>query len=113
MSCCLASVFVLYYPHYISKGGITVVSEREPQISSLPSLAHGSWWVSFCRWLRRVLGFVWGTLLVGIVIGTFANLNTTTTDTPLAKLFIVHLALTVVQFRPPGRADTAFLAGQW
>jgi DNA polymerase III delta prime subunit len=41
-----------------------------------------------------VLGFVWGTLIVGIVITTIANLNTTTTDTPIAKLFIVHLALT-------------------
>src|SRR5260370_42689590 len=50
--------------------------------------------MSFFRWLRRVLGFVWGTLFAGIVIATIANLNTTTTDTPLAQLFIVHLALT-------------------
>jgi len=41
-----------------------------------------------------VLSFVWGTLIVGIVIGTIANLNTTTTEIPPAKLFIVHLALT-------------------
>src|SRR5438552_633639 len=48
--------------------------------------------VRVCRSLWRGLAFVWGTLIVGILIGTIANLNTTTTDTPLAKLFIVHLA---------------------
>jgi hypothetical protein len=37
---------------------------------------------------------VWGTLLVGILVATIANLNTTTTDTPLAKLFIVHVVQT-------------------
>lgn len=52
------------------------------------------WRVRACRWLWRGLCFVWGTLIVGIVIGTIANLNTTTTDTPLTKLYIVHLAQT-------------------
>jgi NACHT domain len=52
------------------------------------------WWIRVCRWLWHELGFVWGTLIVGIIIATIANLNTTTTDTPLAKLFIVHLAQT-------------------
>jgi MFS family permease len=80
--------------HYVSKDGIAVVSEREPQNSSFPGQTHKSWWVSFCRRLWRALGFVWSTLVVGIVIATIANLNTTTTDTPLAKLFIVHLAQT-------------------
>ncbi len=52
------------------------------------------WRVRVCRWLWRVLRFVWGTLLVGIVIATIANFNTTATDTPLAKLYLVHLAQT-------------------
>ena len=42
----------------------------------------------------RRFGFVWGTLIVGIVIATIANLNTTTTDIPLTKLFIIHLVQT-------------------
>jgi NACHT domain len=68
------------------------VSEQEasPRTPSAP--LH--WRVRICRWLWRVLGFVWGTLLVGIVIGTIANLNTTAAGTPLSTLFIIHLALT-------------------
>ena len=64
--------------------------EASPRAPSAP--LH--WRVRVCRWLWRVLGFVWGTLTVGIIIATIANLNTTTTDTPIAKLFIVHLVLT-------------------
>jgi len=64
--------------------------EASPRIPSAPI----QWRVRVWRWLWRALGFVWGTLIVGIVIGTIANLNTTTTSTPLANLFIVHLALT-------------------
>jgi hypothetical protein len=67
------------------------VSEHEtsPRVSVAP--LH--WWVCSYRWLWRGLHFVWGTLIVGIVIGTIANLNTSTTDTLLSQLFIVHLAL--------------------
>jgi hypothetical protein len=54
----------------------------------------GPSWMRLCRWLWRVLLFVWGILVVNILVGTIANLNTTTTDKPLSKLFIVHLALT-------------------
>jgi len=61
--------------------------EASPRTPSAP--LH--WRVKACRWLLGALGFVWGTLIVGIVIATIANLNTTTTDTPLAKLYIVHL----------------------
>jgi len=32
--------------------------------------------------------------IAGITIGTIANINTTTTETPPSKLFIIHLALT-------------------
>lgn len=64
--------------------------EASPGISSVP--LH--WRVRVCRWLWRALGFVWGTLIVGIVITTIANLSTTTTDTPLAKLYIIHLGQT-------------------
>jgi hypothetical protein len=72
------------------------MSEQEAfhKTPSTASSAPLHWRVRVCRWLWRVLGFVWGTLIVGIIIGTIANLNTTTTETPLAKLFIVHLALT-------------------
>lgn len=52
------------------------------------------WRVRFCRQLWGVLLYVWGTIIVGIAVGTISNLNITTTDTPLTKLFIVHLALT-------------------
>ncbi len=64
--------------------------EASPRAPSAP--LH--WRVRACRWLWRGLCFVWGTLIVGIVIGTIANLNTTTTDIPLTKLYIVHLAQT-------------------
>jgi hypothetical protein len=66
------------------------VSEQEasPRVPSAPL----NWRVRVCRQLWRVLRFVWGTLIAGIVIATIANFNTTTTDTPLAKLYIVHLA---------------------
>ena len=51
------------------------------------------WRVRFCRRLWSVLRFVWVVLITGIIIGTIANLNTTTTDTPLSKLNIIHLLL--------------------
>ena len=64
--------------------------EASPGISSAP--LH--WWVRVCRLLWRVLRFVWGTLILGIVIATIATIATTTTETPFAKLYIVHLAQT-------------------
>lgn len=68
------------------------MSEQEAS-SRVPS-APLHWRVKTCRWLLRVLLFVWGTVFVNIFTGTIANLNTTTTDTPLAQLFIIHLLLT-------------------
>src|SRR2546427_5411726 len=62
--------------------------------SSQGSSASIPWWVRVCRTLWRVLLYVWGTLIVGIVIGTIANINTTTTEVQPSKLFIIHLALT-------------------
>lgn len=76
---------------YLRHGG-NVVSEQEPS-SKVPSeLIY--WWVQLCRRLWHVLRWVWGTLIAGIVITAIANLSTTTIDTPLAKFYIVHLALT-------------------
>ena len=66
------------------------MSEREAS-SGVPS-APPHWRVRACRWLLRALLFVWGTLVVNTFTGTIANLNTTTTDTPLAKLYIIRLA---------------------
>ena len=40
-----------------------------------------------------ILRFVWVVFITGIIIGTIANLNTTTTDTPLSQLNIIHLLL--------------------
>ncbi len=68
--------------------------EASPGAPSPALSAPLHWRVRVCRRILRVLSFVWGTLIVGIVIGTIANLNTTTTEIPPAKLFIVHLALT-------------------
>jgi len=62
-----------------------------------PSSTHEvsqPWKVRFYRQLWRVLLYVWGTIIVGITVGTISNLNITSTDTPLTKLFILHLALT-------------------
>lgn len=63
-----------------------------------------SWRVRVCHTGWKVLLFVWGTLIVGIAVGTVANLNTTTigqtgeTGTSLtdilAKLFITQLIRT-------------------
>jgi hypothetical protein len=65
------------------------VSEHEasPSVPSTPF----HWRVRTCGWLWRGLHWAWGTLIVDMVVGTVANFNTTTTDTPLAKLYIVHL----------------------
>ncbi len=56
--------------------------------------AQSSRLVRFCLGLWRILLYIWGTLIVGIVVSTIANYNTTTTDTPLSKLYLVHDALT-------------------
>jgi hypothetical protein len=53
-----------------------------------------SWRIRVCHASLKLLLFVWGTLIVDIAVGTISNLNTTTTDTPLSKLFIIHLLLT-------------------
>jgi GTPase SAR1 family protein len=74
----------------LSSGNVVSTQETSPGASS----ASLHWRVKVCRWLWRVLGFVWGTLIVGIVITTIANLNTTTSGTPFAKLYLVHLAQT-------------------
>lgn len=60
--------------------------------SRIPS-APLHWRVRACRWLLRVLIAVWGAV-GAILIATIANFNTTTTDTPFAKLNIIHLLLT-------------------
>ena len=71
------------------------MSEQETLASSSKDTASPiSWWVRLCRWLWRVLLFVWTTLMVAIVGGTIANLNTTATDTPLTKLYFIHVSIT-------------------
>ena len=62
--------------------------------SSTESAVAPSWWVRLCRWLWRGLLSVWTTLIVGIVVATVANLNTTPTDTPLSKLYLIHVVTT-------------------
>lgn len=52
-----------------------------------------SWRVQFCRRLWSILRFVWLVLITDVIGSTIANLNTTTTDTPLSKLNIIHLLL--------------------
>ena len=66
--------------------------EQEQDASSSHE-AGRPWRVQFCRRLWSVLLYVWGTLIVGIVTSTIANLNTSTTDTPLSRLYIIHLVL--------------------
>ena len=68
--------------------------ETVSQPSSSVSTQPIGLWMTLCRWLWRKLLYVWGTLIVGILISTFANFNTTTTDTPITKLYIVYLAQT-------------------
>ena len=61
--------------------------------SSKDTFGPAPWWVRLCRWLWRVFLFVWTTIIVNIVGGTIANLNTTPTDTPLSKLYLIHVAI--------------------
>ena len=61
-------------------------SHQPPQQS--PAL-----WQHVCRRLWRVLAAFLGMFIV-VMASTIANINTTTTDTPLSKLFIIHLAQT-------------------
>ncbi len=51
------------------------------------------WRVRFCRRLWSILRFVRLVLITDVIGSTIANLNTTTTDTPLSKLNIIHLLL--------------------
>jgi len=81
------------------------VSEQEASLRT-PSVPL-PWRVQVCRWLFRVLSFVWGTLIAGMIAGTVANFNTTTTDTSLAKLYIIHLAQT---YPLPVWSSLSFLA---
>ena len=68
--------------------------ETSATSSSTGSAVTPSRWVRPCRQLWHGLLFVWSTLVVDIVVGTIANLNTTTTDTPLSKLYLIHVAIT-------------------
>lgn len=86
--------FILHRDRY--KDGGSVMAEREEGVTSSyqSSLSPVSRWVRFCRGLWRVMLYIWGTLIVGIVVSTVANLNTTATDTPLSKLYFVYVAIT-------------------
>lgn len=70
-----------------------------PEQEAVPATSHQipsvrlPWHVRCCRRLWSVLLFIWGPLITGIFVSTIANLNTTTTDTPLSQLLIIHLAL--------------------
>jgi len=68
--------------------------ETPDATSSTEAAVAPSWWVQLCLWLWLWLLFVWGTLVVGFVVATIANLNTTTTDTPLSKLYLIHVVIT-------------------
>jgi len=61
-------------------------------MSEQEAVSATSWYVRCCRRLWPILLYMW-PLLAGIFVSTIANLNTTTTDTPLSQLFIIHLAL--------------------
>ncbi len=68
--------------------------EASPTTPSSAPPAPRHWRVQVCRRLWGVLRYVWGFLIIGIGIATIANISTTTTDTPLSKLYIIHLVLT-------------------
>src|SRR5579859_5085274 len=57
------------------------------------SLSNNLWWVQLRRKFKQALFYVWGTLGVDLIINAIANFTTMTTDTPLSKLFIIHLAM--------------------
>jgi hypothetical protein len=93
--CCLSRHFVLYYKEDRQHDGGAVKGgqERVATSSHQDSQPSTPWRVRFFRWLRYVLRFVWGTLIVSIVVGIIVSLSTATTDTPLSKLNIIHLVL--------------------
>src|SRR5260370_35206577 len=51
-------------------------------------------WQRPCRWLKRVTAFLWGTVILGVFINVVSTLSTSTTDTQLSKLIVVHWVLT-------------------
>ena len=51
-------------------------------------------WQRTCRWLKRVTTFLWGTVILGVFISVVSTLSTSTTDTLLSKLLVVHWVLT-------------------
>lgn len=86
LSFVLLSMLSFYTTVRTKEKGVIAMSEQE-------AVSATSWYVRCCRRLWSVLLYVWGTLIVGIFVSTIANLNTTTTDTPLSQLLIINLAL--------------------
>ncbi len=62
--------------------------------TALDTTAPRSWQMKLFGWLLRVCLGLWSFLFLTVLGGTIANLNTTTTDTPLTKLYLVRLVLT-------------------
>src|SRR5712692_8237540 len=65
--------------------------EPMPVSPSQGTTVSVTWWVKLCRWLWPGLRYVWTTVILVIVATTIANVSTATTDTPLTKLYIIHL----------------------
>ncbi len=71
------------------------MSEHEVSDTAFPfPSASLSWWARGCLWLWRGLLWVWGTFIVGIIISTIANFNTTSTNTSFSRLYLIHIVVT-------------------
>jgi hypothetical protein len=65
-----------------------------------PLLASSPWWIQLCDWLSRQRGFVWGNIILGIILNVLATwlvtpAGSTFSNTPLGVLF-VHPLITVL-----------------
>ena len=63
---------------------MSISPEQQPAPSS-------RWWVRLCQWLWDRRKFVWGILIVGIIVGVSVNWLTSTsifTGTPLGAILL-------------------------
>src|SRR2546429_4329909 len=64
-----------------------MTSPLEQPLSSSP-------WQRICRWIWRIIAILWGVVIAGISFSTIANIFTTSTQTPLSQLYVIHWIIT-------------------
>lgn len=59
-----------------------------------PAFSPPNQWQRTCRWLKRVMAFLWGSVILTVLVNVVSTIFTSTIGTSLSKLLVVHLVLT-------------------